>query len=232
MPAKFVTHLCQAAHSRDPERPRPAADGRNLCYGCITGMTRNLTVLPSLYEEVEASMPTTRRSGGAPVSGTREPGLPVNLPAGELASQITYDLFTFATWVASDRGLHAPTDRRVPALCSWLGPHVDWLAASTYAGDVRDILTELVGRAYAVIDPQRRPVQLPARCINLIDNAPCGGGLFATVRREDDPAPSVIYCDTCEWCIDSTQWYRFGRQYRAKAAEIARDQHKCERIAS
>ncbi|NJP24436.1 hypothetical protein FLW53_09495 [Microbispora sp. SCL1-1] len=232
MPRNTATAVCQATHSRDPDRPRPAADGRNLCYGCITGVTRNLTDLPWLHAEVEASMPTQRPTGTAPVSGTRERGLPVNLTAGELASQVAYDLGVFATWVASDRGLLAPADPRVPGLCSWLTPHVDWLAASEYAAEVRDVLTELVGRAYRVIDPGRRPVELGLCVEQFTDGQVCEGRLWAAVRDMDDPRPSRIWCSGCDLVLTPEQWFRFGKKYQQRAAEIARDQQKCERIAS
>jgi hypothetical protein len=232
MPAKHFTHLCQAAHSRDPERPRPAADGRNLCYGCITGMTRNLHDLPSLYEEVVASMPTTRRTGSAPVSGTREPGLPLNLPAGELRGQIEYDLYAAATWVATDRGINLPTDGRVATVCAWLSRHVDWLAASTYAAEVRGVLVELVGAAYRVIDPERRPKELGPCVEELDDGEVCTGVLRASVLDVDDPRPSRIWCDTCGLELTPEQWFRFGKKYRARVADIARQGQMPDRIAS
>lgn len=232
MPRNTTPALCQATHTRNLDRPRPAADGRNLCYGCITGMTRHVAHLPWLHQEVEASMPTTRPTSTAPVSGTRERGLPVNLTAGELASQISYDLGVIATWVASDRGLLAPTDLRVPALCAWLAPHIDWLAASSYAAEVRGVLAELVGRAYRVIDPQRRPLIL-GRCVEPTEGGDtCEGTLRASVLDVDDPRPSRIWCDTCELELTPEQWFRFGKKYRARAAEIAYGQQKCERIAS
>ncbi|MBO4275712.1 hypothetical protein GSF24_34650 [Microbispora triticiradicis] len=195
-------------------------------------MRRHLAHLPWLYGEVVASMPATRPAGGTPVSGTREHGLPVNLPAGELAGQITYDLYAAATWVATDRGIHLPADGRITTVCAWLAPHVDWLAASTYAADVRDVLAELVGRAYGVIDPDRRPTIL-GPCVEVLDDGEvCAGTLRATVLDVDDPRPSRIWCDTCELELTSEQWFRFGKRYRARLAEIARDQHKYERMAS
>lgn len=219
--------ICPAEHRHDPDRPRSAAPGLRLCPGCLSGVRRHLADLPWLHREVVASMPTQRRTGGAPVSGSKEPGLIVNLDAGELASQVRYDLYAMCTWVATDRGLHLPQDGRVPAVCEWLTRHVDWLAASTYAAEVRGVLAELVGAAYRVIDPGREPLRLPVTCINPVDgDLPCDGHLFATVRRDDDPTPSYIYCDSCEFSIDSTQWYRFGRRYKQRLAVIEHEQRR------
>jgi len=227
-----TAHLCQATHSRDPERTRPAADGRNLCYGCITAVRRHLTDLPWLYREVVASMPGNTTGSTAPVSGTRTPGLTVNWNAAELRRQIEHDVYSFAVWVASDRGLTLPKDGTVARVCGWLRPHVDWLAASTYAAEVRGVLAELVGAAYGVIDPQRRPLIL-GRCVEPTDDGDmCEGTLRASVLDVDDPRPSKIWCDTCGLELTPEQWFRFGKKYRARLAEIARDQHEYERMAS
>lgn len=223
--------ICPAEHRHDPDRPRQSAPGLRLCPGCLSGVRRHLADLPWLHREVVASMPTQRRAGGAPVSGTREPGIPVNLPAGELASQIRYDLYAMCTWVATDRGLHLPADGRVPAVCEWLTRHVDWLAASQYAAEVRGVLTELVGAAYRVIDPDRRPLKL-GPCVELVDGEICEGTLRASVLDVDDPRPSKIWCDGCTLELTPQQWFRFGRKYHERAAKIARDQQKQERIAS
>ncbi|WP_214103211.1 hypothetical protein [Acrocarpospora catenulata] len=207
--------VCSAVHKTDPDRPRRAADGLNLCRGCLKGMHRNLSDLPWLHAEVVTSMPTTRATGSAPVSGSRTPGLPVNLRAGELHSQMGHDLRTIAGWVAKDRGIHLPVDGRVGSVCAWLAKHVNWLAASQYAADVRGVLTELVGRAWAVIDPDRRPMEV-GPCVELVDSTPCDGMLWASVLDVGDPRPSKIWCDGCELELTPEQWYRFGRRYEAR----------------
>ena len=213
MTRRTAPALCQAVHTRDPERPRPAADGLNLCAGCVSGMRRHLADLPGLYAEVVTSTTGNRAGGGAPVSGTRDIGLTVNWTAGELRSQIEYDLYTASTWVAADRGLHLPGGR-VHEVCAWLGPHVDWLAASTYAADVRSIWGELVAAAYRVIDPGRRPLAL-GECVEMAGDDRCQGVLYASVLDADDPRPSSIWCDCCPLELTPEQWFRFGRRYMA-----------------
>lgn len=217
--------VCAATHKRDPHRPRRAADGLRLCRGCVEGMRRHLAHLPWLYSEVVASMPTQRPTGQVRVSGTRTTGLPVNLAAGELKSQIEYDLYSLSVWVATGRGLHIPSDGRVATVCEWLTPHVDWLAASQYAAETRDVLAELVGAAYRVIDPPRRPLEL-GPCVEVTEEGRCEGTLRATVLDEDDPRPSKIWCDTCTLELTPEQWYRFGRTYRARRAALEREQRQ------
>ena len=37
--------------------------------------------------------------------------------------------------------------------------------------------------------------------------------MYATVRAEDDPRPSSIYCETCGLDKSPIEWLRFGRTY-------------------
>lgn len=209
--------VCLSTHRTDPDRPRRAADGLRLCYGCISGMRRHLADLPVLYADVVASMPASRTADAAPVSGSREPGLPVNLAAGELRSQIEYDLYYWAQRVATDRGMRLPTSGRVVVVCDWLGRHVDWLAARQEAAEVRGVLVELTSHALRVIDPAR-PSLILGPCAETVDGEPCEGTLRASVLDVDDPRPSKIWCDACTLELTPEQWYRFGRRYHARMA--------------
>jgi hypothetical protein len=220
---------CIATHRSDPERPRRAADGLLMCLGCVGGMHRHLAELPDLTAQVVASMPRTRTAGGVKVGGTREPALPVNLSAGELRSQIAYDLYFWAHEVAVGRGIHLPPDGRVPTVCAWLDRHVDWLAARPQGADFREVLIELTGHAQGVIDPDRRPVDL-GRCVETVEGKLCGGELWASVLDVDDPRPSSIWCDGCPLVMTAEQWYRFGRRYHVRLAAI--EAAEKERMAS
>lgn len=204
--------LCQATHRHDPDRARHAADGLNLCPGCHAALGRNLHDLPELHADVLAQLPTGSISSGPAVSGTRTPPLPFNPRAGDLLAQMRHDLRWLTELVAIERGLTGPPPNP-GAQCAWLERHADWLAAQPDAGAYKDTVSELVGRSYGVIDPGRLPLVLPVRCVELVDGEPCGGVLKATVRRDDDPTPSVIYCDMCPLQLDTTQWHRFGRRY-------------------
>lgn len=221
---------CIATHRSDPDRPRRAADGLLMCLGCVGGMHRHLAELPDLTGQVVASMPKTRTAGAAYVSGSREPALPVNLSAGELRWQIGHDLFYWAHEVAVLRGINLPPDGRVSTVCAWLDRHVDWLAARPLGADFREVLIELSGHAFGVIDPDRRPVHL-GRCVEVAEDGQlCDGWLFASVLDVDDPRPSKIWCDYCPLAMTAEQWFRFGKRYHVRLAAI--EQAERERMAS
>ncbi|MGI5268842.1 hypothetical protein ACQEUU_06805 [Nonomuraea sp. CA-218870] len=178
--------LCQARHlhRHDPDRPRHAADGINLCGECRAAFGRALAALPDLYADVLAQLPATRTAVGPPVSGSRTQPLPYNPRAGDLLSQFRHDLGWLTAFVAAERGLHAPVPSP-SAQCLWLGRHVDWLAAHPDAGAFKDMVAEWTARAFNVIDPARLPVVV-GPCIGALDDGPCDGMLFATVRRDGD----------------------------------------------
>lgn len=214
--------ICIATHRHDPDRPRRAADGQLLCAGCIGGLHRHLTDMPGLYEQVVASMPRTRSTGNGRVSGSHEPGLPVNLAAGELRWQIGHDLYYWASEIAVGRGIHLPPSGRVSVVCGWLDRHIPWLAAREEAALFRGVLIELTAMAYRVIDPDRPPLVL-GQCVETLDDYLCDGTLRATVLDVDDPRPSRVWCDTCTLELTSEQWHRFGRSYHLRLAAIERE---------
>ncbi|MEV0993434.1 hypothetical protein [Nonomuraea sp. NPDC050202] len=211
--------ICLAQHKHDPDRPRHAADGLNLCPGCRTGLSRHVADLPELHADVLAQLPAGSDSAGPAVSGSRETPLPFNPRAGDWLSQTRHDLARITSIVAIERGLIGPPPNAA-AQCAWLGPHLDWLAANRDAGAFKDVLGELVGRAYSVIDPGRLPVYV-GPCIEILDDGPCAGVLWATVRLDGDPRPSEIYCDVCALALNPAQWNRFGRRYAKTRPRLA-----------
>lgn len=204
--------LCTARHRRNPDQPRTAADGLNLCAGCHAALRRHLTDLPALHADVVDQMPARSDNVGPAVSGSRTTPLPYNPRAGDLLSQMRHDLGWLVALVATERGLAAAPGPNPAVQCAWLVRHVDWLAARPDAGAYKDMVAELVGRSYNVIDPARLPLVI-GPCIEVLDDGRCGGMLFASVRRDGDPRPSEIWCDGCEVLLDTTQWHRFGRRY-------------------
>ncbi|YCK35157.1 hypothetical protein ACNF49_14040 [Actinomadura sp. ATCC 39365] len=203
--------LCQARHRHEPDRPRAAADGLNLCPGCRIALGRHIRDLPELHADVLAQLPTGRDTAAPPVTGSRTPPLPYNTRAGDWLAQTRHDLRSITSLVSVERGIAGPPPNP-GAQCAWLERHADWLAAHPNAGAFKDMFAEQVGRAYSIIDPARLPLVLPVRCIEPVDDEPCGGILRATVRRDDDPTPSVIWCDGCDLELDTTQWHRYGRR--------------------
>ncbi|MDF5758595.1 hypothetical protein [Spongiactinospora sp. TRM90649] len=211
--------LCEATHRRDPDRPRQAAPGLRLCPGCHAALGRHLAALPELYADVTDSLPTGGTGTGPAVSGSHGTPLPYNPRAGDWLSQVEHDVDHLVRRVVTERGLTPPRPT-VPTMCGWLAPHTDWLAAHPDAGPVRDILAELVGQAYAILDPARRPLTI-GPCVEQLDDGPCDGTLRATVRRDDDVRQSEIYCDSCDLTLDTTQWHKFGRRYGRAREKMA-----------
>jgi hypothetical protein len=131
-----------------------------------------------------------------------------------------HDLGWIVALVADERGMTAPPQSPA-AQCMWLGRHADWLAAHPDAAVFKDVVGELVGRAYGVIDPSRLPVVIGACIEQLDDGQLCEGTLKAIVRRDGDLNPSEIYCDVCPLQLDTTQWHRFGRRYLRAQERVA-----------
>jgi hypothetical protein len=65
-----------------------------------------------------------------------------------------------------------------------------------------------------MIDPDGTKRITIGPCISLLEAEPCEGVLYATVRADDDPRPSLIYCDTCDLEKSSIEWLRFGKTYQ------------------
>jgi hypothetical protein len=182
-------------------------------------MDRHLDRLPGLYADVVDSMPNDMGGGGGtPVSGTKAPRLPVNLEAAEVAGQIDHDIRFWVNLVADARGLNGPSRRTMTDRCSWLSGHVQWLAASDHAAEVKAVLAELVGRAFKVISPIRRPIQLGP-------HPGCDGTLRATVTNADGRHPAMIWCDACTLEVGTKDWWNFGQVYagtlEAETRELA-----------
>jgi hypothetical protein len=216
-----IPALCQAAHRSNPDRPRNADDGLNLCAGCRSALTRHLQTLPALHKDVLDSLPSGGAADGLAVSGSRTPPLPYNPRAGDWLSQLRHDLAWIVSLVATERGLKSAPGPNPETQCAWLSRHADWLAARPEAGPIKDVLSELAGRGYSVLDPGRAPLTL-GPCIEVDDEgAPCDGVVKATVRRDGDPEPSVIWCDTCPLVLDTTQWHRYGRRFLQQQERIA-----------
>jgi hypothetical protein len=180
-------------------------------------MERHLDRLPDLHADVLDSMPNdTGGGGGTPVSGTKPPRLPVNLEAAEVAGQIEHDTRYWVNLVAETRGLNGPTRPSVTDRCVWLSGHVAWLSASDHAAEVKAVLAELVGRAFRVISPMRRPIQLGP-------HPGCDGTLRATVTNADGRHPAQIWCDGCTLEVGTKDWWSFGVVYGKAAAEDSRE---------
>lgn len=103
----------------------------------------------------------------------------------------------------------------MPAIAGWLLRHVDWIAATLPAAEeCPPVIWGLASRARSLLAPSgARRIEI-GPCRETVDGEACGGTLYATVRKEDDPRPSVIYCGgACGLEMGAESWRRFGQTY-------------------
>ena len=211
---------CVTEHWYDSDRPRLAVDGAWLCRGCLTQLRNHLVALPRRYADLEMILTRGAAPGGQRVSGTTEQWLPISPAVAEHRHQIAHDLVWWCIYVADERGIARPSSAEPATTAAWLARHVDWCAARRPAAEeLPAVLSQLAGRAWALLDPAgSRRINI-GPCITTNDGEPCAGTLYATVRAEDDPRPSAIYCEDCGLDKPPAEWLRFGRTYtRATAA--------------
>jgi hypothetical protein len=122
--------------------------------------------------------------------------------------------------VASERGIVRPDSSDPHVIVAWLARHLDWCAANRPAAEkLLPVLRHLVGRVWALIDPSGSRRITIGPCIASAGDEPCEGVVYATVRAEDDPRPSVIFCETCGLEKSPIEWLRFGRIYARATAD-------------
>lgn len=155
--------LCVAAHTRDPDRPRRAADGLYLCAGCLAHLERVLVELPELYHELGVAMASAGSAGSSRVSGTPERPLPLNPAMCDHRAHMGAVLASWAELVASERYVSPPGSVEMPRLAVWLVPHITWCAGHGWAGDMLAEVRGLAGRGWALLEPRRR-LDIAERC--------------------------------------------------------------------
>ncbi len=212
---------CIATHRREGSRPRLALDGLYLCQGCVDQLTGNLAQLPGLYDEL-AELLAVGGQAGQRVSGSPGRPLPINLGVAEHRGQIQAVLSSWCRLVVDERGVSVPDSDEVVVTAPWLAKHVDWLAASQgFADDVVHEFRRLAVRARGLRDPDPSRNIAIGPCVVEVENEPCAGQLWATVRVDGDDRPSLIYCDTCEFEKPPEEWLRFGKTYLGQGGRLA-----------
>lgn len=212
--------LCVMAHRRDPDRPRPAVDGLYLCHGHLAELERLVAEMPGRY----AALGRVLGGGGGGtftgrVSGSSSEPLPINPAVADLRHQIAHDLAWWCIYVADERGIARPVASHPTVTGPWLATHVEWCASNRAAAEeLLPVLQQLAGQARAITEPTGARRITIGPCIATTDDGPCGGTLYATVRADDDPKPSVIYCPECGAERLSHEWFRFGRIYERRRA--------------
>ncbi|PHP52582.1 hypothetical protein [Actinomyces ruminis] len=194
--------------------PRPAEDGRCLCPWCVGRLTATVAGLPGLVDhlllmaEPSVSSPSGHTDAGS--SGSR-PGEGMLYPSALVAVDDLHAVV--ATWageVAAERGIVSPPSGlsrwTVPdadgeaepigpaepgstaALVEWLAPHLEWITAQPWAGDMLADLATATARALArwpMAEPDRRvtDVRCPhCGCLSLVVSPPATAGASTTVR--------------------------------------------------
>jgi hypothetical protein len=212
---------CLMAHTRDPERPRPARHGV-LCIGHFNGLVELLCEIPALAGEVEPSLIRSSLGAGPKVSGSRtEP-----LPYDDIVSKALRDCRdVLASWAADvidqhpDR-LHPPRFGTLPT-AAFLIRHLDWISEQEW---VTDLYGEVRDRRQALrwaIDtrPTRRvdlgPCDLKTTCnVETHEEVTCKGIMRAVVHASDEDLPASISCTACGSTRQPSEWRALARFWR------------------
>lgn len=191
--------------------PRRAADGLALCPLHVDLLAEDACTAARLYAAL-ADCLTSSGMPGERTSGTREPGLKINLAALGTRIVIRHTLVGWAKLIADERGLRVP-DMTVPALGAFVSLHSTWLAAmpGTLSADVCEELRDLVHTAHRIAYPSGTRIFDVAPC----PIPDCPGTLRAVLRRSDALLPAAVVCsldDGHTWTAD--RWLMLGRQIR------------------
>ena len=216
-----MSHTCVQPHQSD----HTALPALRLCSGCYHGLKGAIQTLPRLHHQLADHLTapaviTTVNNGPRPSQdGDRDPLViaetrsPINHVVAELRDQIRHDLVWWTIYVATERGFKLPADD-LHEIGVWLWRQADWIAASLPAAEeCPPVLKALTGRARAILHPSGAKRITIGPCREVLEDGPCPGTLYATVRQEDDPRPSRIYCGECEAEYGPETWRRFGREY-------------------
>ncbi|QHO91042.1 hypothetical protein CWT12_06520 [Actinomyces sp. 432] len=193
--------------------PRPAEDGACLCSWCVGRLTSTVAGLPALVDHLllMAEPSVSSPSGHTDTGSSARPGEGMLYPAPLVAVDDLHAMLT--TWcgeVASERGVPAPpagltrwtapdadgeaepigptTPGATALLVEWLAPHLEWVTAQPWAGDMLSDLATATARALArwpMAEPERRvtDVRCPhCGCLSLVVIPPSTAGASVTVR--------------------------------------------------
>jgi hypothetical protein len=116
--------------------------------------------------------------------------MPFNALAADVRARILGVLGSWSGMVAEERRVTAP-ERSVGALVTFLGRHVDWIAAHIAATEATEEVAQLVRAARRVAYPN--PVRRVAigGCVEV----GCGGELVAFMHPQEQLLPAEIRCN-------------------------------------
>lgn len=195
--------------------PRRAADGLNLCQRHTDLIAEDAYTAGRLYRVLAAQLAASGLPGER-TSGSRDPGLKINLHALGARIVIRHTLVGWTTLIADERGVTLPADDDTATLGAYVARHAVWLAGQpgTVPADASWELRDLVSTAYPIAYPSGARIFDVAPC----PTEGCPGTLRAVLRRSDALLPAVIVCsedDRHQWSAD--RWLALGRQIRGMA---------------
>lgn len=207
---KPMTNLCLNTH-RDNKERRPAPN-MNLCWPCRNHLERHIAETPALDADLELALIRGTGAKSEPVTHRRDPGLVLNDHALQARIAIRQQLTAQIRMVKDERNLTTWPQETIPAMATWLLPHVNWLAAHEAADTWANEWSDLHRQARRAAHPSgiRRFDLFP--CIE----TECPGILTVILRPHDDLLPSEITCDhNPEHIWSSSKWMALGRRIHA-----------------
>ena len=158
------------------------ADGTYLCRDCTGALRTALTRIADLWPDLrDAAGKTLNRQGGAPVSGSTEPGLPFNPRAADLQRSITTAVDRLTARLVRRTKQTAPTE--TPVRAAWCAQRMLAARFIPSIGADRGDIVYLAHDMTAAVDKPNRRISIPKPCPD------CGGPLESELRR-----PRVITC--------------------------------------
>lgn len=197
--------------------PRRAGDGLALCPRHTDLLAEDARTAAALYGALAARLASSGLPGER-TSGSRDPGLKINLAALGSRIVIRHTLVAWTKMIAYERGVKLPdVDHgdagEVAALGAFVALHATWLAArpGSVPADACDELRDLVREAYPIAYPSGTRIFDVAPC----PTEGCPGTLRAILRRSDALLPAAVVCsqdDSHTWTAD--RWLTLGRHIR------------------
>lgn len=208
------TNNCNGPH-RD-NRQRSKAPGLQLCHPCRDRLTTDINRLPNLYTDLELALIHDTPTQDERITHRKDPGLVVNQRAVTARTLIRHQLVSTTRMVIEERHLTTWPTETVPAIVTWLNPHIDWLATHEIAPDIATEYANVRAEAQRIAYPAKTRRWFLSPCVE--EN--CDGALMVTIRSDDDLLPSAITCDkTTDHNWEPNQWLALGRRIRREGYE-------------
>lgn len=189
--------------------PRHVMRGLRVCTAHRWQILDATAQLPALHAHL-AEWLTRKGGSGAPVTGSRDPGLSLNSEAVKARDHIAMHLSCWVRIAAEEHAWLIPPLTRVgdspdpiTAHAHWIAQRVDWYLAQPWALEFSRETLNLRAEGRRLRQPNRtRQFQLQRPC----PHDGCEGWLVTELRPADDLWPSLIWCDATADHDDPHQW--------------------------